>query len=107
VTAPQKGSAKGPEPEKKGKAPESTAPSKAGAPQKKENSPEGAAALAPASTATSVVEHARVLDKICKVEIQSATRVVVCYAAIAVPAERMAALTRAADKVAVWVEGKE
>jgi hypothetical protein len=55
---------------------------------------------------TFVVEHATVLSKVCKAEIQSTTRVAVCYAAIAVPNDRMAALTSAADKVSVWVEGQ-
>jgi hypothetical protein len=51
-----------------------------------------------------VVEHARVLAKTCRVEIQSTTRVSACYAAIAVPKTDIAAITSAAGKVSIWVE---
>ncbi|MGA3130699.1 MAG: hypothetical protein ABSD59_07855 [Terracidiphilus sp.] len=77
-------------------------------PKNKENPPSAAAPVAQPTPSTAIVEHARVLGKVCKVEIQSTTRVAVCYAVIAVPEDSLAALAFAADKdkVSVWVEGK-
>ena len=72
----------------------------------KKTPPQVLSQVAPAAPSTSIVEHARVLDRICRVEIQSTTRIAVCYAMIAVPRDRMAALASAPDKVSVWVEGK-
>ena len=88
------------------KKPVSEAPPRPTVLENKDKLPEPAAPVVPAVPSTSVVEHAKVLDKICKVEIQSTTRLAVCYAVIAVPTDRMAALTSAGDNVSVWVEGK-
>jgi hypothetical protein len=82
------------------------ASAKADVPAKKNAPPHVPAPVAPAVPSISVVEHARVLGRICKAEIQSTTRVAVCYAMIAVPRDRMAALASAAGKVSIWVEGK-
>ncbi len=60
----------------------------------------------PAPPPIPVVEHARVLDKVCNVDIQSNTRIAMCYAVIAVPAAQMATLASAPDKVSVWIEGQ-
>lgn len=81
-------------------------PTKAPSSGGKKKPAEAAAPVIPAVPSNSVIEHARVLAKVCKAEIQSTTRVAVCYAVIAVPKGQMVALTSAADKVSVWVEGK-
>jgi hypothetical protein len=87
-------------------------------PEKKEKTPRAAASVVPPQTAapvvpkmqfTTVVEHGRVIDKVCKIEINlsaPSTRVAACYAVIAVPAARMAALTNIKDISIIWVEGK-